>query len=406
MREATMARREPPLKTTPFHPRTAALCVSHAWRRWAGYIAASSYELTHEREYHAIRSAAGLLDISPLYKYRVHGRDAVRLLDRMVTRDVARAAVGQVLYTPWCDAAGKVLDDGTVARLGHETFRLTSADPTLRWLEANATGLDVILEDVSESTAALALQGPNSRAILQELVDIDLDNLKYFGISPTTLRSFPVTISRTGYTGDLGYEIWLDAADALGVWDALIEAGTPHGITPAGLAALDLARVEAGLMLLDVDYVSARKALIEAQTSTPFELDLAWTVRLDKSHFVGKPALVREARNGPQWQFTGVEMEWDSLERVYAEAGLAPQLPSAAWRASVPLYADGQQAGYATSGGWSPLLKKYIALAHLQSRWKDPGTTLEMELTVEHRRKRAAARVVGKPFFNPERKRA
>ena len=394
------------LEYTPFHARTAARCVSHAWRRWAGRIVASSYELSHEREYHAIRSSAALLDVSPLYKYLVRGRDAARLLDRVVTRDIARAAVGQVLYTPWCDAAGKVLDDGTVARLDDETFRLTSADPNQRWLEANSTGLDVTIEDVSESTAALALQGPTSREILQGLTDVDLSALKYFRISAAKLRQSRVTISRTGYTGDLGYEIWLDAADALSVWDALIEAGAAYGITPAGLLALDLARIEAGLMLMDVDYVSARKALIEGQASSPYELDLGWTVGLDKEHFVGKPALVKEARRGAQWQFTGVELEWDSLERLYAEAGLAPQLPAAAWRGSVPVYANGEQAGYATSGGWSPLLKKYIALAHLESRRAAPGAALEMEVTVEHRRKRAAARVAKKPFFNPERKRA
>lgn len=394
------------LKNTPFHARTAALCMSHAWRRWAGYVVASSYELSHEREYHAIRSAAALLDVSPLYKYAVRGRDAARLLDRVVTRDVARAAAGQVLYTPWCDAAGKVLDDGTVARLDEEDFRLTAADPNLRWLEANATGLDVSIEDVSESTAALALQGPASRSILQRLTDTDLSSLKYFRITAAKLGESCVTISRTGYTGDFGYEIWVSADDALSVWDALIAAGAPYGITPAGLLALDLARIESGLMLIDVDYVSARKALIESQTSSPFELDLGWTVSLGKAHFVGKPALSREAQRGPQWQLTGMEVEWDSLERLYAEVGLAPQLPSTAWRGSVPIYASGEQAGYATSGGWSPLLKKYIALAHLRSRWAAPGTALEMELTVEHRRKRAAARVVNKPFFNPERKRA
>jgi aminomethyltransferase len=394
------------LKNTPFHARTAALCVSHAWRRWAGYVVASSYELSHEREYHAIRSAAALLDISPLYKYLVRGRDAARLLDRVVTRNIMRAAVGQVLYTPWCDAAGKILDDGTIARLDEHTFRLTSADPNLRWVEANSAGLEVTIEDVSESTAALALQGPASRSILQTLTDADLSNLKYFGITAAKLRESCVTISRTGYTGDLGYEIWLSADDALRVWDALIEAGTPYGITPAGLLALDLARIEAGLMLMDVDYFSARKALIESQTSSPFELDLGWTVSLDKAHFVGKPALLKEAQRGPLWQFTGVEVEWDALERLYADVGLAPQLPSTAWRASVPIYENGEQTGYATSGGWSPLLKKYIALAHVQSRWAAPGTALEMELTVEHRRKRAAVRVVRKPFFAPERKRA
>ena len=394
------------LKTTPFHPRTASLCVSHAWRRWAGCLVASAYELSHEREYHAIRSAAALFDISPLYKYIVRGKDAARLLDRVTTRDVAHARVGQVLYTPWCDAHGKVLDDGTVARLDAETFRMTCAEPNLRWLEENAARLDVGIRDVSDSTAAVALQGPASRAILQQLTDTDLPGLKYFALTAASLRGIPVTISRTGYTGDLGFEIWLEAQDALALWDALIEAGTPYGITPAGMLALDMARIEAGLMLIDVDYVSARKALIPSQTSSPYELDLAWTVNLAKEHFVGKPPLVAEAQRRPRWCLVGIELEWDALERLYAEVGLAPQLPAAAWRASAPLYAGEEQIGYATSGAWSPLLKKYIALAHVGARWSAPDTRLEMEVTVEHRRKRAAARVVKKPFFNPERKRA
>ena len=393
------------LKTTPFHERTAALCASHAWRRWAGYVVASSYELAHEREYHAIRGAAALLDISPLYKYLVRGKDAARLLDRVVTRDVDRLQPGQVLYTPWCDGAGKVLDDGTVTRLDGETFRVTSAEPNLRWFQDNALGLAVAIEDVSDSVAALALQGPSSRAILEQVCDADLARLRYFRMTAAKLRNVPVTITRTGYTGDLGYEIWMGTADALAIWDALIEAGTPYGITPAGMLALDVARIEAGLMLLDVDYVPANKALIESQTSSPFELDLGWAVNLGKEQFVGKPALAAEAKRGPAWQFVGVQVDWSSFEALYLEVGLAPRVPAAAWRTSVPLYAGGEQAGYATSGVWSPLLKAYIALAHLRSRWAAPGTALEMEVTVEHRRKRAAARVVKKPFFNPERKR-
>jgi aminomethyltransferase len=394
------------LRTTPFHARTSALCISHAWRRWAGYIVASSYELSHEREYHAIRSSAALLDISPLFKYVVKGRDASRLLDRVVTRDVSRVSVGQVLYTTWCDAAGKVLDDGTISRLEERTYRMTSAEPTLRWLEDNATGLDVSIEDVSSSLAALAVQGPSSRQILQQLADVDLGTLKFFRMTAATLRGIQVSVSRTGYTGDLGYEVWVDAANALPLWDSLVETGARYGIVPAGMLALDIARIEAGLMLLDVDYVSARKALTDRQTSSPLELDLAWTVDLKKEFFVGRDALASEAARDPQWQFVGVEVDWDGLERLYAEVGLAPQLPNTAWRMSVPIYADDEQAGYATSGGWSPLLKKYIALAHVRSRWAQPGAELEMEVTVEHQRKRMPARIVKKPFFNPERKRA
>jgi aminomethyltransferase len=386
------------LKTTPFHERTAALCASQSWRRWAGHIVASSYELGHEREYHAIRAAAALFDVSPLYKYRLRGRDAARLLDRVVTRSVAKMTVEQVIYTPWCNAAGKVIDDGTVARLDETTFRMTAADPGLRWLENNALGLEVEIAEVSDAIAALSLQGPMAREILQ--VD-----LRYFRLAHTEFRGIPVTVSRTGYTGDLGYEIWVSRDQALPLWDALMDAGTAYGLMPAGMLALDVARIEAGLMLIDVDYVSARKALIESQTSSPFELDLAWAVNLDKENFVGKDALAAEAARGPQWQFVGIELDWNSFERLFLEAGLAPKVPSAAWRASMPIYAGAEQAGYATSGGWSPLLKKYIALAHLRSPWAAPGTGLEMEITVEHRRKRAAARVVRKPFFDPERKR-
>ena len=388
------------LKTTPFHERTAALCASHAWRRWAGYVVASSYELSHEREYHSIRAAAALFDVSPLYKYAVTGKDAARLLDHVVTRNIQQLAVGQVVYTPWCDANGKVLDDGTVARLGEHSFRMTAAEPNLRWLEDNAGGLDVSIEDVSESLAALSLQGPASRAILGGL------DLKYFRLAETRIASIPVTVSRTGYTGDLGYEIWVEKKSALNLWDALIAAGTPHGIMPAGMLALDVARLEAGLMLIDVDYVPARKALIDGQTSSPFELDLGWTVNLKKERFVGRGALAAEAAREPQWRFVGVEIDWDSLERLYAEVGLATRLPAQAWRMSVPIYSGAEQAGYATSGGWSPLLKKYVALAHLRAPYFTPGTELEMEITVEHRRKRALARVVKKPFFDPERKRA
>lgn len=394
------------LKVTPFHPRTSALCASHAWRRWAGHIAASSYELLHDREYHAIRSSAGLLDVSPLHKYMVTGPDAARLLDRVVTRDVAKMKIGQVGYTPWCDSAGKVIDDGTISRLGEHVFRMTSADPNLLWLMDNAVGLDAKIEDVSESTAALALQGPNSRAILERASDKDLSGLKYFRLTQASIRGVPVTITRTGYTGDLGYEVWVDAKQALPLWDALIDVGTAYGITPTGLLALDMARIEAGLILIDVDYISTRKALIEGQKSSPYEINLAWTVNLEKDFFVGRDALAAEAARGPTWQFVGIEVDWDSLESLYADVGLPPRLPGMAWRTSVPVYVDGKQVGYATSGSWSPLLKKYIALAHVEARFAKPGTGVAMEVTVEHHRKRANAKVAQLPFFNPERKRA
>jgi len=394
------------LKESPFHPRTSALMEGFAWRRWAGYTMASVYELTHEREYHAVRSSAALFDVTPLYKYLIRGRDAARLLDRIVTRDVAKSKVGQVLYTPWCDARGKVIDDGTVSRLDETTFRMTSADPSIRWLQLNASGLECTIEDVSDRIAALSLQGPLSRVILEHASEQDLSGLKYFRLTTAKIRGVPVTISRTGYTGDLGYEIWVEAPRALPVWDALIESGNDYGITPAGLLALDLVRNEAGLLLIDVDYISAHHALIESQMSTPYELSLGWTVALDKNRFNGRDALVAEKVRGPAWRFMGVEVDWDALERLYADVGLPPKLPTTAWRASVPLYMGGVQVGYATSGCWSPLLKRYIALAHLEGPYGEPDTVVEMEVTVEHRRKRAGATVRALPFFNPPRKRA
>jgi len=230
--------------------------------------------------------------------------------------------------------------------------------------------------------------------------------VKYFRLTSGKIRGVPVTISRTGYTGDLGFEIWADAARSLAVWDALIEVGTPYGITPAGMLALDLARNEAGLLLIEVDYVSAHHALIEAQTSTPFELSLGWTVALDKNQFNGRDALIAEHARGPAWRFMGIVVDWDSLERLYADVGLPPKLPTTAWRASVPIYVGGMQVGYATSGCWSPLLKRYIALAHLEGSAGEAGTIVDMEVTVEHRRRRATATVRPLPFFNPDRKRA
>ena len=369
-------------------------------------MVASSYELLHEREYAAIRNSAALIDVSPLYKYSVAGPGAARLLDRMVTRDVTRCALHQVMYTPWCDARGKVIDDGTISRLTEQEYRLTSAEPNLRWLSLNAVGLDATITDVSERLGALALQGPLSRTILERLCETDLSGLKYFRLLHGRARGIPVTISRTGYTGDLGYELWVEAARAVELWDALIAAGTPYGITPAGIWALDLARIEAGLVMLDVDYHSSHHALIPAQESSPLELGLEWAVSWSKGPFNGRQALRRERERGAEWRFIGIAVDWVSLEALYAKVGLPPQLPAVAWRASVPVYRDNLQIGYASSGCWSPLLKQYLALAHLRAPHFAPGTLVRFELTVEHRRLQADARVVALPFFDPERKRA
>jgi len=394
------------LKTTPFHPRTAPLVRAQTWRRWAGYQMASAYDPHPDREYAAIRSAAALIDVSPLYKYRLTGRDAARLLDRMITRDMTKLQVGQVYYTPWCDVHGKVIDDGTVSRLDEGAFRLTSADSSLRWLHLNAVGLEVAIEDISERMATLALQGPLSRAILEAVAPAEIATLKYFRLAETKVDGIPVAISRTGYTGDLGYEIWVEAADALALWDALMAAGTPYGLTPAGVWALDVARIEAGLIMLDVDYHSAHHALIEEQKSSPFEINLGWAVSPAKGPFNGRRALAAERARGPRWSFVGLEIDWVSFERLFAAHRLPPHVPNVAWRTSAPVYRDGAQVGYASSGCWSPLLKKSLALAHLKTPHFEPGTPVEIEITVEHQRRRADAVVRKLPFYDPERKKS
>ena len=397
---------ETQLKVSPFFERTSKLNESQEWRRWSGYLAATNYELTHENEYFAIRTKAALLDITPLYKYIIEGPEAQRFLDRLVTRNIYICKVGQVMYTPWCDEYGKVIDDGTVQRLSEHKFRITSAEPNLEWLQYNATGMDLTISDDSVTTAALALQGPNSRVILNTTANDSLDSLKFFWMMDTKFGDIPVSISRTGYTGDLGFEIWLDPKDALSVWDLLLEKGKPYGITPTGLQALDIARIEAGLILLDVDYISSRHAIIEARKSSPYELGLGWAVKMQKKDFIGKQALQREVAGGSEWEFMGIEIQWSELENHYRNVGLAPRLPSTAWRTSTPLYYNQEQVGYATSGAWSPILKRYIALAHIKSPFAKEGTVLDFELKVEHYRKLTPAQIVKTPFFDPERKRS
>jgi glycine cleavage system T protein (aminomethyltransferase) len=391
---------------TAVHERTFALCESLNYREWSGYYAVSAYEAHHEHEYNAIRNAAALIDVSPLFKYVVTGRDAATLVDRVITRDVRALAAGQVYYAPWCDERGKVIDDGTVTRLAEDRFRWTAADPSLRWLTQNAAGLDVRIEDISEQVAALALQGPTSGRLLNAVADADIRNLKYFRMTSGSIAGVPVDISRTGYTGDLGYEIWVAWDRAVEVWDALMAGGRPFDIRPAGMLALDVARVEAGLLLIDVDFHSSKKALIDAQTYSPFEMGLGRLVQLEAGAFVGRQALVDEARAGWKRQVVGLEIDWPSIEQLYEHLGMAPQIAAAASRVAVPVYKNGDQVGRATTTTWSPVLKKLIALATIDAPYFVEGTPLDFEITIEAARQLVPARVVRTPFFNPKRKTA
>lgn len=392
---------------TAFHPRTAPLNRKMQWREWAGYFASSAYADFHDIEYNAIREAAAVIDVSPLYKYRVTGPDAIRLADRVITRDATRLRVGQVYYTPWCDEHGKVIDDGTVQRVADEELRWTAADPQSRWLTLNAAGLDVEIEDVSEAVAALALQGPFSRAVLEAATGESFEDLRYFRRRASTIAGARIDVSRTGYTGDLGYELWIPAEAGPDVWDALFAAGKAYGIRPAGMYALDVTRLEAGLIMLDVDYTSARHALNPEQNYSPYELGLGSLVSLDKGDYVGRRALAAEAaRGGPDRRLVGLQLDWYDIERLFDAQGLPPAISPFVDRSPVPVFADGRQVGKATSHGWSPILKQAIALAFVSARHERTGSRLQVEWTVEGRRGRVAATVVELPFLDLPRKRA
>ena len=391
---------------TAFHPRTFPLCESLSYREWSGYYAVSAYETHHEHEYNAIRNAAALIDVSPLFKYLISGPDASRLVDRVITRDVRKMAVGQVWYTPWCDEEGKVIDDGTVTRLDEQIFRWTAADPTLRWLRLNAAGLNVEIEDMSEQVAALALQGPTSARVLRAASDVDIDSLRYFRMASGHVGRAPVDISRTGYTGDLGYEVWMSTDSAVDVWDALMEAGRPHEIKPVGMLALDVARVEAGLLLIDVDFNSSRKALIPSQKYSPFEMGLGRLVTLDKGPFVGRAALLDEHERGSARMVVGLHVDWSEVEKLYDRVGLAPVAPAAASRVPVPIMHEGRQVGRATTTAWSPALKRLISLATIDAPLFAEHTRVQVEITIEATRHYVGATVVKTPFFNPPRKTA
>lgn len=400
---------------TAVHERTFALCESLNYREWSGYYTVSAYETHHEHEYNAIRNAVALIDVTPLYKYWITGADATTFVNRVITRDVRKIAPGQVIYCCWCDEEGKVIDDGTVSRLEENVYRWTAADPSLRWFEQNAAGLDVKIEDISEKVASLALQGPASARLLHVASDADIAKLKYFRVARgAKIGGVTVDISRTGYTGDLGYEIWMPWNEATRVWDALMQRGRQFDLHAAGMLALDVARIEAGLLLIEVDYISSKKALIEAQKYSPYEIGLGRMVDLNKEHFVGREALAAEAKRGPtsgaKRQFVGLEIDWDDIERLHEHVGLVPQIASTASRVAVPIYdtndAMAVQVGKATSTTWSPTLKKMVALASVETRFSAPGTKLRMEYTVEAERHRVCATVAKLPFFNPARKMA
>ncbi len=393
---------------TAFYPREQDLNKKLAWGEWSGYFAAAVYADFHDIEYNAVREAAAVFDVSPLYKYLISGPDAGRLLDRVITRDMSKLQVDQVYYTPWCDEEGKVVDDGTVARLGVDSYRVTAADPCLRWFTMNATGLNAEVNDVSEQTAGLALQGKLSREVLEAATGTTWGGLGYFRRRLTQIAGVEVDVTRTGYTGDRGYELWMAGSDALPVWDAVFAAGRDFGIYPAGIRALDVCRVEAGLILIEAEYTSSRHAVAVEQHYSPFEIGLGRLVDFNKgSDFVGRRALEAEQRSGgPARRLVGLDLEWAGIEGLFAKHGLAPGVSPMVDRSQVPVFKEGRQVGRATSITWGPTIKKMVGFGSVDKALEAPGTRLSVEWSVEGERGKVAASVVPMPFLDLARKRS
>jgi len=396
------------LKPTPFHSRTSALCQGQSWSNWAGFLAATTYEPDHLHEYNAVRTGSGLFDVSPLFKYDIRGSDALALVNRVSVRDLSKCRIGQVYYAVWCNDKGMIFDDGTISRLGEDHFRMTAAIPTLFWLQDNALGLDVAIEDVSDQYAAVALQGPTSRDLLQSLTDVDLGGLRFFRCTNATVAGAPALITRTGFTGDLGYEIFVRPDDAENLWDAMMEISGEFQMLPAGLGSLDLLRIEAGLISIDSDFISVTQTIFPVQQVSPFELGLGWMVNLDREFFVGRDALRHEKAHGSRSNTVGLELDVTVLEKAYAEYGMPLHLPYTAWGAAVPIYADEPQKhsiGRGTCGMWSPVLKKYIVIARVKPEYAKLGNLIWIEEMVEARSYSIPARVVEMPFYDPPQKR-
>jgi aminomethyltransferase len=398
------------IRTTPFHERTSALNQTGLWEHWSNHLAAVRYQQSEKFEYFAVRNAAGLFDSSPLYKYRITGSDAERFLAGVLVRDIRACQPGHAQYTAWCDDRGFVVEDGVILRHGPEEFVLTAAEPNLDYFDRLIGRLDVGIEEISESWAVLAVQGPRSAALLGTLTP-DVAGLPYFGLTPTKIGKVPVTISRTGYTGDLGFEIWIPAGDALKVWDAVAAASRGWGVIPIGMTALYMARIEAGLVLLDVDFHSSRFAWTDADRTTPTELGLGWmlrTIDADDREFIGRDAIRRELRDKTsRWRLTGLIVDWQDYDRIYGAAGLVPPKDHTPVQDEYYIYDDDlNQLGYATSQMYSPMLQRHIALARVPLDRSTPGSRVKLELAVSHRYEYFDAHVARLPLFNPERRTA
>jgi aminomethyltransferase len=381
-----------PLIKTPFHDRARALCQTDSFIPWSGYTTVDVFT-TMEQEYFAIRNAATLYDLTPMIKYRVAGPDALAYLNRLVTRDIAKLRPNRVAYCVWCNDEGQLIDDGTIFRLGESEYRLCTAERQLDWLLDSALGFEVSVEEVTDTVAALALQGPTSCAVLKTLGLAGVERLKPFDIGVFRIADAPVTISRTGFTGDLGYEIWMEPAAAEAVWDALMGAGRSRGIRAIGSQALNVARIEAGFVSPHVDFLSAEQTIRTGRDRSPFELGLGWLVNFDKGHFTGRRALLAEERAGPRRRLVGLDIEGNKPAHnalVYADRS------------------GRREAGHVSSAVWSPTCKRNLALAMVDASHIAMGSEvwveiyLNRELVWERRMSRAV--VVERAFFAPARR--
>ena len=383
-----------PLLKTPFHERARSLSQVDRFIPWSGYTTVDVFT-TVEQEYFAIRNAATLYDLTPMVKYRIAGREALAYLNRLVTRDLGKLKPGRVAYCIWCNDAGHLLDDGTVFALGEGEYRLCTAERQIDWLLDSALGFDVQVHEITADIAALALQGPTSYAVLRTAGVEGVERLRPFELGQFRLAEQPVMISRTGFTGDLGYELWMAPAAALAVWDALMAAGRTRGIRAIGSQALNMARIEAGFLSPHVDFLSAEQTIRSGRDRSPLELGLGWLLDFDKGHFNGRRALIEERLRGPRRQLVGLDVEGNKPAHnalLYAQAN------------------GRREIGHVTSATWSPTCKRNIALAFLEAPHFRLGSTVWADIYLHREllweRRMARARVAERPFFAPERRRA
>jgi aminomethyltransferase len=396
------------VKSTPFHPRLNELNTTQLWQHWAGYLAATQYDIAAKHEYFAARNAVGFFDASPLYKYQISGRDAERFLGGVLARDIRTCRPGRAQYTIWCDDGGYLLEDGVVFRHSSNDFLLTAAEPNLSFLQNQIGALEVSVEDVSVDSAMLAVQGPRSRALVATLAE-EVKELPFFGHAQAKIAGSEVTISRTGFTGDLGFELLIPAADALPVLDAVIAAGEPHHLRPFGDQALNILRIEAGLSLIGVEFTSSRLSYNAYDRFTPDELGFGWLLKGiedDTRPFTGRQAILAErAARSSRWKTVGITVDGHAFDSLYFQAGLIPPKdePPAEWETM--LYDDaGEQAGYATSYTYSPMMQTQIGIARVRPELAELGQVLQVEQTVNHTYTSVPATVTRMPFYNPERK--